>query len=121
MCLPDALAGRDFLGGSAPNLADLSVFGATRSITGTDTFMCVHLLLSVLTLPQGPVLTDLAHCWRGIWCSACVAHLAQGPHAQWRHRLQPVVRAHDGSRRQQLPTASLSACSVVLAVLMPML
>lgn len=25
--------------GSEPNLADLSVFGAVRSITGTDTFM----------------------------------------------------------------------------------
>lgn len=31
--------GRKFLGGDAPNLADLSMFGVIRSVTGTDTFM----------------------------------------------------------------------------------
>lgn len=30
---------RPFLGGDAPNLADISVFGVMKSITGTDTFM----------------------------------------------------------------------------------
>ena len=35
----DAVAERQFLGGERPNLADLSVFGVIRSITGTDTFM----------------------------------------------------------------------------------
>lgn len=34
-----ALAGRPFLGGEAPNLADLAVFGVMRSVVGTDTFM----------------------------------------------------------------------------------
>jgi microsomal prostaglandin-E synthase 2 len=34
-----ALGGRPFLGGAAPNLADLSVFGVVRSVVGTDTFM----------------------------------------------------------------------------------
>jgi len=31
--------GRTFMGGDEPNLADLSMFGVIRSITGTDTFM----------------------------------------------------------------------------------
>lgn len=35
----EALGGRDFLGGSRPNLADLAVFGVVKSVTGTDTFM----------------------------------------------------------------------------------
>lgn len=43
MCCPqdwvNALGQRDFLGGSEPNLADLSVFGVCRAVTGTDTFM----------------------------------------------------------------------------------
>ena len=30
---------KTFLGGSKPNLADLSMFGVIRAITGTDTFM----------------------------------------------------------------------------------
>lgn len=30
---------RPFMGGEKPNLADLSVFGVIRSVTGTDTFM----------------------------------------------------------------------------------
>lgn len=30
---------RPFLGGSKPNLADLSMFGVIRAVTGTDTFM----------------------------------------------------------------------------------
>ena len=30
--------GRSFLGGDAPNLADLAVFGVIRSVTCTDTF-----------------------------------------------------------------------------------
>ena len=30
---------RPFMGGKKPNLADLSVFGVIRSVTGTDTFM----------------------------------------------------------------------------------
>lgn len=34
-----AVGERSFLGGSNPNLADLSTFGAIRSITETDTFM----------------------------------------------------------------------------------
>jgi microsomal prostaglandin-E synthase 2 len=34
-----ALGGRPFLGGAAPNLADLSTFGVVRSVVGTDTFM----------------------------------------------------------------------------------
>ena len=34
-----ALGGRDFMGGTSPNLADLAVFGVCRSITGFDTFM----------------------------------------------------------------------------------
>ena len=29
---------RSFMGGDAPNLADLAVFGVTRSVTCTDTF-----------------------------------------------------------------------------------
>ena len=35
----NALGQRDFLGGEQPNLADLSVFGVCRAVTGTDTFM----------------------------------------------------------------------------------
>ena len=34
-----ALGDRPFMGGERPNLADLSVFGVVRSVTGTDTFM----------------------------------------------------------------------------------
>ena len=34
-----ALGSREFLGGSQPNLADISVFGVVRSVTGTNTFM----------------------------------------------------------------------------------
>ena len=34
-----AVGDRPFMGGDAPNLADLSVFGVVRSVTGTDTFM----------------------------------------------------------------------------------
>ena len=34
----DFLVGRSFMGGDAPNLADLAVFGVTRSVTCTDTF-----------------------------------------------------------------------------------
>jgi microsomal prostaglandin-E synthase 2 len=34
-----AIGNRKFLGGDAPNLADLAVFGVIRSIVGTDTFM----------------------------------------------------------------------------------
>lgn len=34
-----ALGERRFMGGQRPNLADLSVFGVVRSVTGTDTFM----------------------------------------------------------------------------------
>ena len=30
---------RPFMGGARPNLADLSMFGVIRSVTGTDTFM----------------------------------------------------------------------------------
>ena len=30
---------RQFMGGAKPNLADLSMFGVIRSVTGTDTFM----------------------------------------------------------------------------------
>jgi microsomal prostaglandin-E synthase 2 len=33
------LAGRPFMGGDKPNLADISAFGVIRSITGTDTFL----------------------------------------------------------------------------------
>ena len=33
-----ALGPRAYLGGAAPNLADLAVFGVMRSIVGTDTF-----------------------------------------------------------------------------------
>ncbi|KAK9802683.1 hypothetical protein WJX73_005605 [Symbiochloris irregularis] len=33
------LADGQFMGGGAPNLADISAFGVIRSITGTDTFM----------------------------------------------------------------------------------
>ncbi len=33
-----ALGGRPFLGGGAPNLADLAVFGVARAVVGTDTF-----------------------------------------------------------------------------------
>jgi len=29
---------RDFLGGSAPNLADLAAFGVIRAVQNTDTF-----------------------------------------------------------------------------------
>ena len=36
--LVDALAGRDFLGGAAPNLADLSAFGVLRAVQGTPTY-----------------------------------------------------------------------------------
>ena len=32
-------AGQRFMGGDTPNLADLSLFGVIRSVTGTDTFM----------------------------------------------------------------------------------
>ena len=35
----EALGKKKFMGGDAPNLADLSAFGVIRSITGTDTFM----------------------------------------------------------------------------------
>ena len=35
----EAVGERPFLGGDRPNLADLSTFGAIRSITETDTFM----------------------------------------------------------------------------------
>lgn len=35
----EGLQDRQFMGGEAPNLADLSAFGVIRSITGTDTFM----------------------------------------------------------------------------------
>ena len=34
----DALGPRRFMGGDAPNLADLAVFGVCRSVVGTDTF-----------------------------------------------------------------------------------
>lgn len=34
----DAVGDRAFLGGSEPNLADLSVFGVVRSVVGLDTF-----------------------------------------------------------------------------------
>lgn len=34
----DAVGDRDFLGGSEPNMADLSVFGVVRSVAGLDTF-----------------------------------------------------------------------------------
>lgn len=34
-----AIGNRKFLGGDAPDLADLAVFGVIRSIVGTDTFM----------------------------------------------------------------------------------
>ena len=34
----DAVGERRFLGGDAPDLADLAVFGVVRSITATDTF-----------------------------------------------------------------------------------
>lgn len=34
----EALGGRDFLGGSSPNLADLAVFGVLRAVQGTDTY-----------------------------------------------------------------------------------
>lgn len=33
-----ALGSRDFLGGSAPNLADLSAFGVLRAVAGTPTY-----------------------------------------------------------------------------------
>lgn len=33
-----ALGSRRFMGGESPNLADLSMFGVIRSITGTETF-----------------------------------------------------------------------------------
>ncbi len=33
------LHSQDFMGGSAPNLADISAFGVIRSITGTPSFM----------------------------------------------------------------------------------
>ena len=36
-----AVGDRPFMGGDKPNLADLSVFGVVRSITGTDTFMAL--------------------------------------------------------------------------------
>ena len=35
----NALGARDFLGGTEPNLADISVFGVVRAVTGTNTFM----------------------------------------------------------------------------------
>lgn len=34
----DAMGSSDFLGGSAPNLADLAVFGVLRAVEGTPTF-----------------------------------------------------------------------------------
>lgn len=34
----EAVDDKDFLGGSQPNLADVSVFGVMRSIIGLDTF-----------------------------------------------------------------------------------
>lgn len=34
----DAVGDRDFLGGSEPNMADLSVFGVVRSVAGLQTF-----------------------------------------------------------------------------------
>ena len=34
-----AVGERKFMGGDAPNLADLAVFGVMKSVTGTDTFM----------------------------------------------------------------------------------
>ncbi len=34
----DALGGRDYLGGSAPNLADLAAFGVLRAVAGTPTY-----------------------------------------------------------------------------------
>lgn len=34
----DAVGDRDFLGGSEPNMADLSVFGVVRSVAGLTTF-----------------------------------------------------------------------------------
>eukprot|EP01024_Parvocaulis_polyphysoides_P011169 TRINITY_DN13927_c0_g1_i1.p1 TRINITY_DN13927_c0_g1~~TRINITY_DN13927_c0_g1_i1.p1 ORF type:complete len:356 (-),score=70.28 TRINITY_DN13927_c0_g1_i1:284-1351(-) len=33
-----ALGGRQFMGGTKPNLADLAIFGVIRAVTGTDTF-----------------------------------------------------------------------------------
>lgn len=33
-----ALRGRDYLGGSAPNLADLSMFGVLRAVAGTPAY-----------------------------------------------------------------------------------
>ena len=35
----DAVGEKKFMGGDAPNLADLAVFGVMRSVTSTDTFM----------------------------------------------------------------------------------
>jgi glutathione S-transferase len=36
-----AVGKRDFLGGKAPSLADLQVFGVLRAISATDTFQVV--------------------------------------------------------------------------------
>ena len=38
----EAVSEKKFLGGDAPNLADLAVFGVVKSVTGTDTFMDVQ-------------------------------------------------------------------------------
>jgi microsomal prostaglandin-E synthase 2 len=35
----EAVGNRRFMGGEAPGLADLAVFGVVRSVTGTETFM----------------------------------------------------------------------------------
>ncbi len=60
-----AVGDRLFMGGDAPNLADLSVFGVVRSVTGTDTFM------------------DLLHN-TGIskWCGLVVSSKSERGHAQ---------------------------------------
>ena len=34
----DALRGHDFLGGSTPNLADLSAYGVLKAVQGTPTY-----------------------------------------------------------------------------------
>lgn len=34
----DAVGQRRFLGGDAPNMADLSMFGVIRAVVGTNTF-----------------------------------------------------------------------------------
>jgi hypothetical protein len=49
-----ALGGRDFLGGSAPNLADLSAYGVLRAVQGTPTYNDVVAYTKVRTwLDQG--------------------------------------------------------------------